>query len=237
MAFTQIGVTGHYQLPDGTPVDGTVTFTPTTAMTNVDGDTEVSVAAPVVGPIVGGTLTASLAASDDEGTTPEGVTYRVEVRSYRHTGLMEPVWWLTVPAGGGAIDLATVEKQYVTPRAAPYLTRQAADGLYAPIVAETVVDYDASFAPSTSLALSQAMVCTGDVTVLVPTGPTDAVLRLALLASGAERQVTFSTGIRVTTGIERGPHAVPAGEVLLAALQYSALVSDWVLTALTVTEA
>lgn len=235
MAFTQIAVTGSYQLADGTAVDGTVTFTPTTAMSNGSGSTEVSVSAPVVGAIVGGAVTASLAATDDADTTPAGVTYLVEVRSHRHPGLVEPVWWLPVPAAGGSIDLATVEKQYVAPAAVPYLTRSAADDLFAPTQVEVEVDYASSFTPSTTAGVSQAMTCTGNVAVQVPTGAAVPVLQFAFAASTTERTVTFAAGIRTSTGVTRGPHTVPAGEALLAVLRWSGLLADWVLVAHTVT--
>lgn len=237
MAFTQVTVVGSYQLPDGTPVDGLVTFTPTQAMTNTDDTAEVSVLAPVVAAIVGGDVTASLAATDDADTTPAGTTYQVEVRSHRHSGLVEPVWWLDVPADAGTIDLATVEKQYVAPAAAPYLTRAVADVLYAPTQDEQAVDYTASFTPDTSDGASQGMSCTGNVTVQPPTGTPLPVLTLAFVASGADRDVTFSSGIRVSTGLDRGPHTVPSGEALFAALRWSGLLDDWVLVALTTTEA
>lgn len=237
MAFTQVTVTGSYQLPDGTPVDGTVTFTPTQAMSNVAAEAEVSVSAPVVAAIVGGEVTASLAATNDSGTTPTGVTYKVEVRSHRHSGLVEQVWWLAVPAAGGAIDLATVEKQYVAPSAVPYLTRVEALTLFAPTQAEQAITYAASFTPDTGDGASQAMSCSGDVTVQVPTGTPTPVLTLTFVASGADRQVTFAAGIRTSTGLTRGPHTIPTGEALIAALRWSGLLTDWVLVALTTTEA
>lgn len=236
MAFTQIAVTGNYQLSDGSLVDGSVTFTPTAPMRNVDGSTETNVTAPVEAAIVGGTMSGSLAATDDSGTTPAGVTYRVDVRAHRHAGIQQ-TFWIEVPHDGGPIDLDAAPILDVPPRALLYLTRTDADGLYAPLAVETAVGYAASFSPNTGAALSQAMTCTGNVTVQPPTGPTDFVLRLAFLASGSARTVTFSTGIRTSTGITRGPHTVPAGEVLLAALQYSELLSAWVLTAMTITAA
>lgn len=237
MAFTQIAVTGTYQLADGTAVDGSVTFTPTATMRNGAGESETTVSAAVVAAIVGGVMTGSLAATDDTGTTPVGVTYRVEVRSHRHPGLVEGPFWIEVPFDGGAIDLDTVPALDVPPSAIPYLTRTEADGVYAPLADEVAVTYAASFTPSTSTGVSQAMTCTGDVAVQVPTGPTVPVLHLAFVASGAERDVTFTAGIRTSSGLTRGPHTVPAGEGLLAALRWSGLLSDWVLVALTVTAA
>lgn len=234
MAFTQVSVTGNFQLADGSAVDGSVTFTPTMVMRNSDATTETTEPAPVVAAIVGGTMTASLAATDDADTTLTGVTYKVEVRSHRHSGVLD-TFWIEVPAGGGTIDLDTVERQFVAPTAAPYLTRAVADTLYAPLSVETPVDYAASFTPNTNTAINQIVTCTGDTTVQPPTGPTDAVLQLGFLASGGARNVTFASGIRTSTGINRGPHPVPAGEALFAALRWSDLISAWSLLAVTTT--
>lgn len=78
---------------------------------------------------------------------------------------------------------------------------------------------------------------TGDITSLaVPT--TSAVdrqvIRIAVLGSGATRAVTFAAAIRTSTGLTRGPFSIASGQVLLAAVEYSALISAWVLTAATI---
>lgn len=75
----------------------------------------------------------------------------------------------------------------------------------------------------------------GNVTFNPPTGGANRqVLRIAVLASGADRTVTFAAGIRIGSGITRGPLTVTSGQVLLAALEYSTLINAWVLTATTI---
>lgn len=67
------------------------------------------------------------------------------------------------------------------------------------------------------------------------TGATDGqVLRVRILASGGAFSVTFASAIRTSTNLFRGPHSVPSGQVLIAALEYVSLVSAWVLTAVTI---
>jgi hypothetical protein len=55
-------------------------------------------------------------------------------------------------------------------------------------------------------------------------------LTVAVLASGAIRNVTVAAAVRTSGSVTRGPYAVPAGEVLLATFEFSGLVSSWVLT-------
>lgn len=77
---------------------------------------------------------------------------------------------------------------------------------------------------------------TGNLTINAPTNPVNGqLLRLAVLASGALRTVTFS-GVAVSTGLTVGPYSVPQDQVLLAVLTYSTLRTTpaWVLTACTV---
>lgn len=63
------------------------------------------------------------------------------------------------------------------------------------------------------------------------------VLQLIILASAADRAVTFASSLRTTTGISRGPHTVPSGQILRAAVEYSTLTSAWAILAVTVTAA
>lgn len=79
---------------------------------------------------------------------------------------------------------------------------------------------------------------TGDITLGVPTGGSNRqVLRIQVLASVAARNVTFDPNYRISTGIASRTFSVPAGEALLAAVEYSTLLADWVITAATVTAA
>ncbi|HEX9834489.1 MAG TPA: right-handed parallel beta-helix repeat-containing protein [Mycobacterium sp.] len=107
MPFSYVDVTGCWntsQGPDGShPCWGVVEFTPTAAMTNDD----TIVAAPVrIALDEDGCLPAGtqIAATDDPGTTPAGVTYRIRVFACNTT----ITFGIDVPAGGGAIDLNTV---------------------------------------------------------------------------------------------------------------------------------
>jgi hypothetical protein len=101
VAFTYITVTGTYKNPDASNATGAVSFTPTGTMRNAN----VTVADPVVGQLTSGALSVSLAATDDSGTTPTGVTYLV---TEYITGLATPrTYYLAVPNAGGSINLAT----------------------------------------------------------------------------------------------------------------------------------
>ena len=78
---------------------------------------------------------------------------------------------------------------------------------------------------------------TGDITSLnlSTTGATDGqVIRVAVLASGAARDVTVNSAVRTSTGLTRGAHEIPSGEVWIGAFEYVGLVSGWVLTAYTI---
>lgn len=63
------------------------------------------------------------------------------------------------------------------------------------------------------------------------------VLQLIILASAADRAVTFASSLRTTTGVSRGPYTVPSGQILRAAVEYSTLTSAWAILAATVTAA
>jgi hypothetical protein len=58
-------------------------------------------------------------------------------------------------------------------------------------------------------------------------------LEIAVLASGGARTVTFASAIRTSTGVTRGPHSIPSGEVGIFLVRYYTLVSAWVLVAAT----
>lgn len=58
--------------------------------------------------------------------------------------------------------------------------------------------------------------------------------QLCFLASGGTRTITFDATMRTSTGVTRGPHSVASGEVLRAAVEWSSLVTDYIITAVTV---
>jgi hypothetical protein len=97
---------------------------------------------------------------------------------------------------------------------------------------------------ATSLSVNPAVqgnyidiTATADITSLtaVTTGAGNRqTIELCILASAAARNVTFATAIRTSTGITRGPYAIPSGQILIAALKFSTLTGAWTLVAATV---
>lgn len=128
MAFTQVAVAGTYVLADGTPAEGAVRFTPTDPMRN-DG---IVIAAPVTADLDGdGALSTTLAATDDVGTLPTGVGYRVEPLL---AGQPTHSYLIVVPqATVGALDLAAVVPATLTAATVDTLTQTQADALYQPL--------------------------------------------------------------------------------------------------------
>lgn len=77
---------------------------------------------------------------------------------------------------------------------------------------------------------------TADETINAPTNGTDRqILRLAVYCAAA-RTINFATAIRLSSGLTSRSFPVPAGQVLLAALEFLAVggLNVWVLTAATV---
>lgn len=84
---------------------------------------------------------------------------------------------------------------------------------------------------------------TGDGTLNAPTNPTDGqIMRYRIVATGANRSISFGGGIVKSTGLTLGPYPVPRGAVLICAIEYvstrqtsaGAAAPAWVLTAATV---
>lgn len=128
MAFTEVTITGTYRTADGVVAAGAVVFTPTAVMRNG----EIVVGNPVTAQITTGSISVTLAATDDPDTTPVGVSYRVDEhivgsRSRR-------TYYLEVPYDGGAIDLDTVAvAEAEPPSVVTYLTQAAGDARYEPL--------------------------------------------------------------------------------------------------------
>jgi hypothetical protein len=75
MAFTQITVVQDYTLADGTEPSGSLTFTPSAPMLN---SSAVVPPVPAVARLVGdGSISTTLTANTDPGTTPTGSYYNV----------------------------------------------------------------------------------------------------------------------------------------------------------------
>lgn len=75
---------------------------------------------------------------------------------------------------------------------------------------------------------------TGDIEFETPSNPNRRVLQVSVLASGGARTVTFDATLEVLTGIERS-YPIPSGEVLRFSLEYSALKTAYVVTAVGMT--
>lgn len=76
---------------------------------------------------------------------------------------------------------------------------------------------------------------TGDL-ALTPAGTLGGqLLRVDVLASGAQRTVTLDAGVRLSTGLTSRSFTVPAGQIVALGLERSALLGAWVLVAATVT--
>lgn len=82
----------------------------------------------------------------------------------------------------------------------------------------------------------QDFTCTGAVTVNPPSAlPTNREpLRLQFYCPTTGRTITFNASIRLSTGITSRAFAVPANESLFLALEYSDLLTDWIITAATI---
>jgi hypothetical protein len=85
----------------------------------------------------------------------------------------------------------------------------------------------------------QNFTCTGNVTSVDP--PASNVnardgepFQLRFLASGGTRTVTFNASMRTSTGVTRGPYSIASGEILAVAIEYSSLVTDYIITAATI---
>lgn len=104
MAFTPITVTGSWLRPGHAIPGGTVEFELTAPMSNN------GVFAPerVTATLNRGTIEVELAATDDPGTIPNRVLYRVKERIPALRLLRD--YYIAVPANGGPIDLNTVTR-------------------------------------------------------------------------------------------------------------------------------
>lgn len=116
----------------------------------------------------------------------------------------------------GTIDAARLPRTTGTPRTQAHAT---------------TITIDASLGSLVNVA------ATANETFNAPTNGTDRqILRLAVYCAAA-RTISFATAIRLSTGLTSRDFAVPAGQVLLAALEYLTVgsLNIWVLTAATVT--
>lgn len=152
-----------------------------------------------------------------------------------HTGATDPHPQYLTPAEGSAAYAALSHNHAASAINAGQL---ATDRL--PQVASTVRPFPAS---TGTVNIDASLIgnlldytATGDVTFAVPTGGTNRqVLRIQVLASGAARNVVFNAAYRLSTGLSSRTFAVPSGQSLMAAVEFSTLLNAWVITAATVT--
>ncbi|MEU3729996.1 hypothetical protein AB0E81_11385 [Streptomyces sp. NPDC033538] len=97
-------VTGRYIRPDGTPLTGTVSFTPPARLTFPDADT-ISAGAATVALDGNGGFTVSLIATDVPGMQPEGWTYTVTEKMSKAP---ERTYYIALPSATPAVDLADI---------------------------------------------------------------------------------------------------------------------------------
>lgn len=106
MSFTQATVTHVFQNADGTAASGSVEFTLTKRMSQPNLTiVPTSITATLSG---SGALSQSLTANNDTGTIPDDVQWRVDIRIL---GMDAESYFITVPTGGGTIDLYTLLPQ------------------------------------------------------------------------------------------------------------------------------
>lgn len=110
MAFSQATITHTFTNGDSTPASGTVTFWLSKRMTN---GTTTIVPAEVTSTLnVSGQLSVSLYANNDAGTSPTDAQWEVTLRILGAS--VEGPYPITVPTGGGTVDLGSLlpQQQY-----------------------------------------------------------------------------------------------------------------------------
>lgn len=127
MPFTQITVVGTFHDATGAAASGSVIFRPYRMRNGV-----IIVEAPIVAQLdATGSISASLAATDDTGTEPGGSGYLVEENIVN--AARRATYYLPVPHGGGTVDLAAAQVAEDAPTLITYLTQAAADARYEPL--------------------------------------------------------------------------------------------------------
>lgn len=105
MAFTYATITHSFLNPDGSAASGAVKFRLTQRMTN--GSVSIMPGQSVTAAINGttGAISQSLAANNDPDTVPQDVQWEVTIEQ---TGADVVSYYITVPTGGGSVDLGTL---------------------------------------------------------------------------------------------------------------------------------
>jgi hypothetical protein len=103
MAFSAAVITHSFTNADLTAASGSITFTLTGRMTN---GTTTLVPASITANLDGsGNLSQSLTSNVDVGTLPGDTQWRVDLRVL---GASEETFFVTVPTGGGTVDLGSL---------------------------------------------------------------------------------------------------------------------------------
>lgn len=106
MAFTSATVSHSVSNADLTAASGSIEFTLTKRMTN--GTTTIVPASITANLSASGQLSQLLTANNDAGTTPGDAMWRVD---FRILGAQQETFFITVPSGGGTVDLGTLLSQ------------------------------------------------------------------------------------------------------------------------------
>lgn len=106
MAFTSATITHSFLNADGTPASGSITFRLTSRMTN--GSTTIVPAEITANLDASGNLSQSLTSNVDAATVPQSTEWQVD---FRILGASSETFSITVPAGGGSVDLGALLPQ------------------------------------------------------------------------------------------------------------------------------
>lgn len=106
MSFSKATITHTFENADGTAASGVIEFTLTKRMSQ-PGTTIVpaSISASLNS---SGQLSQALTANNDTGTIPDDARWRVD---FRILGAEQESYFITVPTGGGTVDLYTLLPQ------------------------------------------------------------------------------------------------------------------------------
>lgn len=104
ISFSTATITHMFEQADGTAASGSIEFTLTKRMSQ-SGVTIVP--STITATLVSGALSQQLTANNDPGTIPGDATWRVDIRLDS-----DPLtYYITVPTGGGTIDLYSLLPQ------------------------------------------------------------------------------------------------------------------------------
>ena len=103
MSFTTRELTHTFQNADGTAASGSLTFTLTQRMTN--SGTTLIPADLTANLDASGNLAQTLTCNNDAATVPTGAQWRVD---FRILGAQNESFFISVPSGGGSLDLGSL---------------------------------------------------------------------------------------------------------------------------------